>query len=781
MKNFNLFKSLLVMLCMVLMGGGSVMAETKTKSWDLTAVSSDWAASGNVDYYSQPYGFKKINGTLYNKSISDFSIGGITEIKVGFKCMQYNSNTSKLTLYLIDSNLNIIGDGVEVTPVGATEKTGTTYQYATFTSNLEGATGFMMKVTTFGKNILVNGAEYVVTYTPDANYVSTPELSLAEGTYWKNQILEIGVPESAEGVRYTKDGSDPKTSETATTITASTQIDVTATTTIKAIAYNGANYSEEVSRTYTFVPSIANTKKDAYTTAKAKTIIDSKSAEQLADEKVYVKGKVSKVDNLNSGAITYWLDDNSFEVYKGKGLNGADFSALSDVALGAEVIICGNIKKYGSVYEFDSGNELVSYTASSATLQSVTIEGVSSVKQNYLKGESFDRTGLVAYANYSDGSKYDVTGIAEWTINPSSALSVGTTQVSVYATYGGQQSATSQINISVSPATTVDLSSVVQVTTATPDKLEWTAKESEVPVFIVTVDKDGSSTSANNYYPGTSDKTYTSTRFYKDSRLTFTPTAAIRIDKIVYTSTSTDYATAMANSTWTNATASVSDYTVTITPENGLLPVSAKISATTGGKDFKVVYTELAMTNYRTTATGSYGTVCLPWNAKVVGAKIYDVADANVSTVSITEVNGDVLKAGKPYIYKATADNQSFYCASGDDLMVAGTNGALVGSYAETSIGANNGNYILSGNAFHFVNSNNVKVGANRAYIHLDDAVSGGARLLIVEGDTETGICLPVVDAEEKAESTGVYDLSGRRVVNAKCGVYVQNGKLFIK
>ena len=85
----------------------------------------------------------------------------------------------------------------------------------------------------------------------------------------------------------------------------------------------------------------------------------------------------------------------------------------------------------------------------------------------------------------------------------------------------------------------------------------------------------------------------------------------------------------------------------------------------------------------------------------------------------------------------------------------------------------------MSGNAFHFVNSDNVKVGANRAYIHLD--VSEGARLLIVEGDTETGICLPVVDAEEKVESTGVYDLSGRRVVNAKSGVYVQNGKLFIK
>ena len=772
MKNFNLFKSLLIMLCMVLMGGGSVKAETKTKSWDLTAVSSDWEASGNVEYFKQPYGFKKVNGTLANNSVEDFNVSGITEIKVGFKCLQNNSTTSKLTLYLIDSNSNIIGTGVEVTPVNANDKTKTTYQYATFTKNLEGATGFMMKVTTFEKNILVNGAEYVVTYTPDANYVSTPELSLAEGKYWKNQILEIGVPESAEGVRYTKDGSDPKISKTATTITASTQIDVTATTTIKAIAYNGANYSEEVSRTYTFVSSIANTKETAYTIPEAIAIIDSKSAEQLADEKVYVEGKVSKVDGIDDGSITYWLNNNTFKVYKGIKQKDVKFTDLSDIGLGANVIIYGNIIKYGSIYEFDSGNYLASYTASAATLQSVTIEGVSSVKQNYLEGESFDRTGLVAYANFSDGGKYDVTGNAGWTIKPSDALSVGTTKVSVSATYGGQ-SATSQINISVSPATTIDLSKANQVTTATNDKLEWTVEK-----FVVTAEKDKATTNTNNFYPGNSN---TSTRFYKNSKLTFTPTAAIRIDKIVYTSTTTGYATAMAESTWTNATASVSGNTVTITPKNGLLPVSAKISDTTGGKDFKVACTDLTIANSRTTATGSYGTVCLPRDAKVVGAKIYDVTDANVNTVSITEVNGDVLEAGKPYIYKATADNQSFYCASGDDLMDAGTNGALVGSYAETSIGANNGNYILSGNAFHFVNSNNVKVGANRAYIHLDDAVSGGARLLIVEGDTETGICLPVVDAEEKAESTGVYDLSGRRVVNAKSGVYVQNGKLFIK
>ena len=149
-----------------------VTADTKTGSWDLTKASSDWAASRNVQYFSQPYGFKAANGTLMNKSIADFSTAGITEIKVGFKCLQNGASTSKLTIYLVDTNGNALGSGVVVTPVNANASSSTTYQYATFKENLAGATGFMMKVTTFGKNILVNGAEYTVTYT-----TTTPTLT----------------------------------------------------------------------------------------------------------------------------------------------------------------------------------------------------------------------------------------------------------------------------------------------------------------------------------------------------------------------------------------------------------------------------------------------------------------------------------------------------------------------------------------------------------------------------------------------------------------------------
>lgn len=140
-------------------------AATKTGSWDLTTASDDWEGNGNVTYFTQPYGFKKANCTLTNSEIPDFSTSGITQIKVGFKCLQNGGTTSKITIYLVNSEGTPLGDGVVVTPVNATAATKTEYQHATFTSGLTGATGFMMKVTTFGKNILVNGAEYEVTYS----------------------------------------------------------------------------------------------------------------------------------------------------------------------------------------------------------------------------------------------------------------------------------------------------------------------------------------------------------------------------------------------------------------------------------------------------------------------------------------------------------------------------------------------------------------------------------------------------------------------------------------
>ena len=114
---------------------------------------------------------------------------------------------------------------------------------------------------------------------------------------------------------------------------------------------------------------IANTAETAYTVAKAIELID---AGEALTEEVYVKGMISQIDKFNSdGSITYWISDdgsttNQFECYKGKGLEGADFTSIEDLKKGSTVIVKGKLTKYNTTYELNSGNVLVSYDESTA-------------------------------------------------------------------------------------------------------------------------------------------------------------------------------------------------------------------------------------------------------------------------------------------------------------------------------------------------------------------------------------------------------------------------------
>ena len=113
---------------------------------------------------------------------------------------------------------------------------------------------------------------------------------------------------------------------------------------------------------------IANTAETAYTVAKAIELID---AGEALDETVFVKGIVSKVDEYNETykSITYWIstdgteEGQQFQCYSGKGLEGAEFTSIDDIKVGATVIVKGKMKKHEDTYEFNYNNELVSYEA----------------------------------------------------------------------------------------------------------------------------------------------------------------------------------------------------------------------------------------------------------------------------------------------------------------------------------------------------------------------------------------------------------------------------------
>ena len=120
------------------------------------------------------------------------------------------------------------------------------------------------------------------------------------------------------------------------------------------------------------VEKINITKENPLTVNDAIALINSYADGASSPNPAIVKGKISKIDgyNANYKSITYWISDDGgtktqLQVYSGKGIDGADFTAESDLKLGQTVIVKGTLKKYvnkaGAVTpEIDQSSELLS-------------------------------------------------------------------------------------------------------------------------------------------------------------------------------------------------------------------------------------------------------------------------------------------------------------------------------------------------------------------------------------------------------------------------------------
>jgi len=124
------------------------------------------------------------------------------------------------------------------------------------------------------------------------------------------------------------------------------------------------------------------------------------------------------------------------------------------------------------------------------------------------------------------------------------------------------------------------------------------------PKASVSVVKSSSSTSTNNYCPPTRN----TTRFYTNSEMTISPASGYKIRSIVFAAGSTDYANALKNSTWTNATTSVDSSTVTVTPTKRTVDVVVKFGATVGANQIVVNYAAVAPLS-SISLSGTYPTI----------------------------------------------------------------------------------------------------------------------------------------------------------------------------
>lgn len=407
--------------------------------------------------------------------------------------------------------------------------------------------------------------------------------------------------------------------------TDATQNEVTVTAT-----YEGATDTKTYPVTVT---AIENTKETAYTVAEAIKLIDNGKTGVW----VYVKGIVSEIATpfTKYGDLSFKVVDDAaasqtFLFYQNQKDAENKYAEDPNIKVGATVIGYGKLTKYNNTYEFDKGNYLVEYTApAEKPLASIAITG-EPTKVAYATGESFDPTGLVVTATYEDESTANVTADVAWTFDPATFTVVGENiEVAVKAMYK-EMEATTTATVSVAKAPLkyfIDLTKD-ETTTATAEKIEW-AKD----VVTVSGVQANGGTAANNYYPGTVDKTYTSTRFYKNSTLTFAPKAGITISSVVYEAASENYANVMGSSKWTNATVKVEGEKVVITPTDGTTTFSAIIGGTTGGKSFTILYEGTSTSTLAELAENGEEGKEYTVNDKMVVAKKFQKGDKNYIVV----------------------------------------------------------------------------------------------------------------------------------------------------
>lgn len=184
-----------------------------------------------------------------------------------------------------------------------------------------------------------------------------------------------------------------------------------------------------------------------------------------------------------------------------------------------------------------------------------------------------------------------------------------------------------------------------------------------------------------------------------------------------------------------------------------------------------------------------YGTICLPYQAAVAGAFIYEVAGQSGNTIELNRVD-HLMDAGKPYFFctvpnkkeagvfndEVAVNNVYFYQATAATVDAPVANNGMVGTFAGQKVPANC--YVLSDNQLLRTHDGDLPTaGENRGWIDPSQITSsaGVKGMVSLQIDDATGISSLATDAQEL--QTGIYDLSGRRVTNPSRGLYIINGK----
>ena len=311
------------------------------------------------------------------------------------------------------------------------------------------------------------------------------------------------------------------------------------------------------------------TKEHPYTAAEAITVID--AGADLKDK--YVKGTISEVTSFNSqyGSVTYNIESGNatLKIYGGLDLGNTKFYGTDDLAVKDEVVVLGDLYKYGSTYELNVNNYLISINGKTEIYRGLEISGQ---KTSFTVGDAFEFGGKVLQV-WRGKDAVDVTTTATFSGYDMSTEGTQTVTITV-----GEETLTYSIKVNpvgtiVEESETIDLSKGSYANNV----ITWSGTSCTI------VQSKGSATSsvANYLNPA---------RWYKGHKVAFTAKEGYTITKVEVTCSSEKYAKELSSSTYSDgATASVSSSVVTIVSTKGDFDIT--LGAQARVSSIKVYYT----------------------------------------------------------------------------------------------------------------------------------------------------------------------------------------------
>ena len=280
--------------------------------------SSAWGLSDLSTTYTSNVTLSTTGGTQASSckvKIDDTEYDGIklgTNKNAGAWKVKVPANTKRLHLHLAAWNEEKVT--LTCTPTGYSGNISLTANSgiassSPFTFSGDPSSENYYKVITFA-NALVSETELTFTATSGKRFVvfgvnaeegsgtptiTTPTFSPKAGYYVDQKSVTISCATDGASIYYTTNGNDPTTSSTNYTA----PINVSATTTIKAIAVKGNEKSPVASATYTFL----NVACESLTELSAMTETDRYLVDPLDAWVTYVNGKYAYIEDTSGGAI----------------------------------------------------------------------------------------------------------------------------------------------------------------------------------------------------------------------------------------------------------------------------------------------------------------------------------------------------------------------------------------------------------------------------------------------------------------------------------------------